>query len=919
MARVRINEADKIGLADIVKRNELDIGVKVELTSPIDYLQTPFHSTEMIGNNVARDGSDVDLFGVKLKQGEFLLIDVDARDNDGKGAILNPNNFGLKQRSNLDSMIRVFNANGKELKVADDGIDPESGIISADPTLLFQAPSTNTFFIGVTAQGNGKYDATEINSGNRIPSGPINQKMGAFQLELTRQDAPQFFINDVVVVEGTGGSNFANFTISMNRASELTHTVSFATANGTAIAGEDYGGGAGTLTFLPGVTSQNVSLPIVTDNIVELTEDFYLNLFNPTGGATIGDPQGRAIIVNDDDATISINDVTVVEGNSGNSLANFNLSVDNPIDTDVFVKFETADGTATVADADYVSKSGSVKTTEAISVAINGDSKVEIDENFFVNLLEIQASGRVVTFADTQGIGRILNDDNPEFSISNAPVIEGTGGSNFAKFIVSMDRVSNITHTVDFATADNTAIAGQDYNSVFGPVNFAPGVTSQEVLVPITTDNIVELNESFFANLSNPTGGAIIVDSQGVGEIINDDDATISINDVTVVEGDSSSTIANFTLTLDQPVDTDIFLDFETVDGTATIGDADYVSNFGNIQIAPTIPVDVNGETITIPVTINGDLKVELDETFFVNLSNLQVNSRNVSFADSQGMGTIINDDVANSHLEFSTPRVELINGGTIELESELHRGQLNGADNGNGSKARRQLTDQKDDSGGIINQNRDYGFEIPESNLANSPGDLEDLIDYQGFKFKQGAGSPNQFSFDFESGEMEAFDPDNNEKVLISQKITLESDGFDLEFGIDRNGIGKDEGFGGDEGATSGGKDINANEMLFFDLKDPLLGTTGVSFAVKATNDNADAQADVLIDFWSQQGNTFTKVQTAMIDDLTEEQFYMGAADLGGSLGRSFDAVSFSSGDGERFRVTNLEINTVAPDSLLV
>ena len=922
MVRLRVDEADRIGLADIVKINELPVGVKVELTSPRTELKFP--STEMIGNNVAGDGSDVDIFGVKLEQGDFLLIDVDAKDDDGNGAISNPefsqlplrlqdiykkNNINLTPRSRLNSMIRVFNANGQELRVARNGVDPESGIFSEDPVLLFQAPSSGEFFIGVTAQGNGVYNPRKLNTGNRIPSGPINQKMGAFQLELTWFDAPKFFINDVVVIEGTGGLNWANFTVSMDGPSELTHTVNFATADGTAKAGEDYGGGSGLLTFLPGVTSQNVLVGIVTDNIVELNEEFFVNLFNPTGGATIGDPQGRGIIVNDDDAKIFINDVTVVEGDSGSSLANFTLSVDNPVDTDVFVKFKTADGTATVADADYVDKVDSVKTTETISVEINGDTKVEPDETFLVELLEIQASGRVVTFGDNQGIGTIINDDYPKISISNASVIEGTGGSNFAKFTVSMDRTSLFTHTVQFTTVDNTAIAGQDYDKVLGPVTFLPGVTSRDVLVPIATDNIVELNESFFANLSNPTGGAMIADPQGVGEIINDDSAKISINDVTVVEGDSGSTIAKFSLSLDNPVDTDVFVDFDTADGTAMVGDFDYANKSGNVKT-----------TETIEISVNGDLKVELDETFFVNLSNIQANGRDVSFADDQGMGTIINDDVPNSHIEFSLPRIQLANGRRVtELEAELHREQLNGNDNGEASKVRRQLTDKKDGFAGIINQNRDYGFEIPEGELADSPGDLEDLIDYQGFKFKKGAGTPGQFSFDFESGAMEAFDPRNNEKVLISQKITLEGSGFDLQFGIDRNGLGKDEGFCGDEGATSGGKDINANEMLFFDLKDPLLGTTGVSFAVNATNSSDDLQADVLIDFWSQEGNTFTKVKTEIIDDLTEGQIYMGAADLGTNLGMSFDAISFSSGDGERFQITNLEINTIVPDSLLV
>ena len=52
-------------------------------------------------------------------------------------------------------------------------------------------------------------------------------------------------------------------------------------------------------------------------------------------------------------------------------------------------------------------------------------------------------------------------------------------------------------------------------------------------------------------------------------------------------------------------------------------------------------------ETQTFDVTINGDTKVELDETFFANLSNLQASGLDVVIGDGQGLGTITNDDRA--------------------------------------------------------------------------------------------------------------------------------------------------------------------------------------------------------------------------------------------------------------------------------
>jgi len=120
----------------------------------------------------------------------------------------------------------------------------------------------------------------------------------------------------------------------------------------------------------------------------------------------------------------------------------------------------------------------------------------------------------------------------------------------------------------------------------------------------------------------------------------NDDSATISINDVTVTEGNSGTTNAVFTVTLSNPVDTAITLNYATADGTATTADNDYTA-------ITTTPLTFNaGETSkTITVVVNGDNKVESNETFFINLSNLNANGRNVTIADNQGQGTIANDD----------------------------------------------------------------------------------------------------------------------------------------------------------------------------------------------------------------------------------------------------------------------------------
>jgi Calx-beta domain/Beta-propeller repeat len=109
-------------------------------------------------------------------------------------------------------------------------------------------------------------------------------------------------------------------------------------------------------------------------------------------------------------------------------------------------------------------------------------------------------------------------------SINDVSIIEGNTGTANAIFTVSLADISTQTVTVSYATSDGTATAGSDYASISGTLTFAPGQTSQTVTVPINGDVLVEPNETFFVNLSNPTI-ATIARGQGVGTIL-DDDAT---------------------------------------------------------------------------------------------------------------------------------------------------------------------------------------------------------------------------------------------------------------------------------------------------------------------------------------------------------------------------------------------------------
>src|SRR5207253_2922130 len=117
-------------------------------------------------------------------------------------------------------------------------------------------------------------------------------------------------------------------------------------------------------------------------------------------------------ILNDDLLTVSINDVAVTEGNIGAKTMSFTVSLSGPARVPITVDFETADGTATAADHDYVPQLGHLRfergdTTKPVDISLNGDATSEPDETFFVNLRN--ASNAIIVRA--RGVGTILDDD----------------------------------------------------------------------------------------------------------------------------------------------------------------------------------------------------------------------------------------------------------------------------------------------------------------------------------------------------------------------------------------------------------------------------------------------------------------------------------------------------------------------------
>lgn len=220
----------------------------------------------------------------------------------------------------------------------------------------------------------------------------------------------------------------------------------------------------------------------------------------------------------------------------------------------------------------------------------------------------------------------------PTIYISNATVSESAGS-----IVFTVTRTGDLTDvsSVSYSTSDGTAVAASDYVAKTGTVSFSEGQSTRTISIDLVNDATVESNETFYVTLSNPINAAIS-NAQATGTITNDDSAvstSVTINNVSTAENVSPLV---FTVTRSGDTTGTSSVDYSTANASAIAG-SDYTAASGTLTFTA-------GQTSkTISITILNDATVENNETFYVNLSN----PVNCNITNSQGVGTITNDDTA--------------------------------------------------------------------------------------------------------------------------------------------------------------------------------------------------------------------------------------------------------------------------------
>ena len=226
--------------------------------------------------------------------------------------------------------------------------------------------------------------------------------------------------------------------------------------------------------------------------------------------------------------SVSINDVTITEGDTGTKQATFTISLDAPSVNPVFFGVRAESGTAAIGSDFPAGSLGGLsiaagQTSASITININGDVEPESNETFTVNLYDVAGAN----VADAQGLGIITNDDRSLISISDVTLVEGNSGISTATFMITLSHPMPTPVFFDVGTSDGTANSGTDFiaRSQAGRMIDA-GRTRVVFEVNLSGDALVEADETFNVLLSNVIG-ATIADGAAVGTLTNDDAAAL--------------------------------------------------------------------------------------------------------------------------------------------------------------------------------------------------------------------------------------------------------------------------------------------------------------------------------------------------------------------------------------------------------
>ena len=524
---------------------------------------------------------------------------------------------------------------------------------SKSGTLTFPAnTATQTFSVVTAGDSKDDIDRTFTVTLDNQSAGSLADATGTGTITDNDPEPTLSIATPSAVTEGNSGTKTMTFVVTLSARTLKQVTVNYTTEDGSATANDDYTSKTGKLTFAADTATltQNIVVTIAGDELDEADSDTFTVKLSSAVNASISTATATGTITDDDDPpALSIADADSGSGsNSESGTIDFTVSLDEPSGREVTVQYATlTTGTAT-SGTDYTAKMGTLtfsagNTEETISISVRGDSLDEENETFTVRLSS--PTNATLATSDRDGTGTINDDDDPPTFTFVDKEVDETNANQTVTLTVNLSAQSAKEVTVQYATENFSATAGQDYTTKTGKLTFAAGVTTQTFTVTVRGDTLDEPQERFRVRFSSAENGAFDGGDDLLWVTIDDEDPepNLSIRDAQRTETDAAASLV-FTVNLSAQSGKEVTVEYDTSGGTAEEG-TDYTATDGTLTFSP-------GDTRkTFSVSIAGDTLDEDTETFSVTLAS----AGNAGVTRSTATGTIVDNDplpalsVANS------------------------------------------------------------------------------------------------------------------------------------------------------------------------------------------------------------------------------------------------------------------------------
>ena len=464
-------------------------------------------------------------------------------------------------------------------------------------------------------------------------------------------------------ISESGGSTMVTATLNHPSSQPTTLTV-MAMAVSPAVAA-DFTLTGTELSISAGQTSSTGTVTIAAvDNTVDAPDKTVTVSATASNSQGIGVPADVTLTIEDDDDTPSLS-IAPASAQEGSNVV-FTVTLSGTSSSDVTVRYDTSDGTATTSGADYTAASNATLTIAAgatsntFTVATGNDSTDEENETFTVTLS--MPSNATLSSQDSSATGTITdNDAEPTVTLVLSPdSISESGDSTMVTATLNHPSSQPTTLTV-MAMAVSPAVAA-DFTRTGTALTIPAGQTMSTGTVTIAAmGNTVDAPNKTVTVSAMASNSQGIVSPADVTLTIEDDDDTPRLSIASASETEGSP--VQFTVTLSSPSSSAVTVQYATSDGTATTSGADYTDTSG------TLTFTVGNTTGTITVATGGDDTDEDNETFTVTLSNP---SSNAALGSSRSATGTITDNDAEPNVSFVNASDSKFEGSVMRFEVSL-------------------------------------------------------------------------------------------------------------------------------------------------------------------------------------------------------------------------------------------------------